>query len=147
MTLELNLIYEQLEDSWTVNETYLSAIPKYFPGSKNSTHFFSNYSDMEENWLSEDSDMEEDWIFQYHLKCKKTHQRTFNQRVEVIKIMSRLMENPNASGRRGETPIFVAASEGYTEIVKILVLLTDNPNASDNNGKSPINLAAKKGYT
>ena len=22
MTLELNLIYEQLEDSWTVNETY-----------------------------------------------------------------------------------------------------------------------------
>ena len=42
--------------------------------------------------------MEEDWIFQYHLKCKKTHQRTFNQRVEVIKIMSRLMENPNASG-------------------------------------------------
>ena len=126
MMLGLNLIYEQLEDSWTINETYCSAIPKY---------------------ESYDSDMEEDWFFQYSLKSKKTHQRTCNQRVEIIKIMSPLMKNPNARGRRGNTPIHVAALNGHMEIVKILAPLADNPNVPDELGRTPIHQAARKGHS
>ena len=87
MTLGLNLIYEELEQSRSLNWTYWSGIPRKYK----KCHF--------------------------SLNCK--------QRIEIVKIMSPFMENPNAPDRNGWTPIHKAARYGHTEIVKILAPLSD----------------------
>ena len=47
----------------------------------------------------------------------------------------------------GETPIFVAASNGHTEIVKFLVGYGANRNAPKYNGFTPMHMAAWNGHT
>ena len=86
MTLGLNLIYEELEQSRTLNWTYWSAIPTY----NQNRHFASRL------------------------------EKATKQRIDIVKIMSPFMDNPNAPDRNGETPIYQAACRGHTEIVKIL---------------------------
>ena len=48
---------------------------------------------------------------------------------EIVKILTPLTNNPNASDYVGETPIFWAACNGHTKIVKLLAPLTGSPNA------------------
>ena len=66
---------------------------------------------------------------------------------DIIRIMAPLIDNPNAPGENGWTPIYRAAYNGNTEVVKILAPLTDNPNAPNNYGRTPIYLAAQNGHT
>ena len=65
--------------------------------------------------------------------------------IEVVKILTPLLDNPNAPCKSGKTPINEAAYNGHTEIVKILAPLTDNPNAPYKDGETPIHKAAYKG--
>ena len=66
---------------------------------------------------------------------------------DIIRIMAPLIDNPNAPGENGWTPIYRAAYNGNTEVVKILAPLTDNPNAPNNYGRTPIYSAACYGFT
>ena len=65
---------------------------------------------------------------------------------KIVKILAPLTDNPNAQGNNGETPIFLATTQGHTEIIKILSPLTDNPNAPTD-GVTPIYWAACNGHT
>ena len=53
----------------------------------------------------------------------------------------------NYPGNDGETPIFVAASNGHTEIVKFLIGYGANRNAPKYNGWTPMHIAARNGHT
>ena len=53
---------------------------------------------------------------------------SYDEAIEMVKILAPLTDNPNAPDIYGETPIYQAASKGHTEIVKILAPLTDIPN-------------------
>ena len=66
----------------------------------------------------------------------------YSTSADIVRIMAPLIENPNAPGEYGRTPIGQAAWIGHTEIVKILAPLTDNPNAPDKWGITPIQVAA-----
>ena len=53
-----------------------------------------------------------------------------------------LTDNPNAPDNNGETPIYLAAANGYTEMVRISAPLTNNHNAPGYyDGKTPTELA------
>ena len=63
-------------------------------------------------------------------------------KVDVIKILIPLVDNPNATNQIGRTPIHVAAMKGNIDVIKILAPLVDgNPNIPDHRGMTPIQLA------
>ena len=66
---------------------------------------------------------------------------------EIVKILAPLTDNPNSPTKWGDTPIYLAASNGHTEIVKILAPLTNNHNVPDGNGMTPIKWALNEGHT
>ena len=53
-------------------------------------------------------------------------------------ILVPFIDNPNASDKDGDTPIYWAARIGHTEIVKILAPLTDSPNPPNKSRETPI---------
>ena len=79
--------------------------------------------------------------------CSQLMQQLSTENIEIVKIYAPLMDNPNAPGDCGNTPIYLAACNGHTEIVKILAPLIANPNAPDKDGGTPIHMAAYYGHT
>ena len=67
----------------------------------------------------------------------------------LIEFFATSIENPNVSdpNKFGETPIYIAASNGYVDVIKVLAPLTENPNAANVEGRTPILQAALYGHT
>ena len=78
------------------------------------------------------------------LESCRSMKKSSDEDVENIKIVTPLIDNPNAPDEFGRTPIYWAALFGHTEIVKILAPLTDNPNAPDKDGETPMDVAKSK---
>ena len=81
------------------------------------------------------------------LESCRSMKKLSDEDVENIKIVTPLLDNPNAPDEYGRTPIYKAAQNGHTENVKILAPLTDNPNAPNEYGSTPIYWAAWRGHT
>ena len=67
-------------------------------------------------------------------------------KLEKVKCLAPLTDNPNSLGKYGETPIHSAVYKDYTEIVRILAPLAKTPNVPNKFGKTPIHLAAQREF-
>ena len=77
---------------------------------------------------------------------------SYDEAIEMVKILAPLTDNPNPPDSYGITPIYWAAFQAryyhvFIEIVKILAPLTDNPNAPNHCGITPIYIAADDGQS
>ena len=61
--------------------------------------------------------------------------------VNIVQLLMKLTENPNAPRNTGFTPIH----SGHLEVVRLLMTATTNPNTPDKEGWTPIHCAAKEG--
>ena len=69
-----------------------------------------------------------------------------NNHIEIVKLLMKSTDNPNAPRNDGATPILVAAQNNHIEILKLLMRSTDNPNAAMNNGSTPMSIATQKNH-
>ena len=76
--------------------------------------------------------------FRKRIREISNEQLSYEQDIQLVKILAPLTDNPNASDVERITPIHFAAHHGHTEIVKILAPWTNNPNAPNNDGETPI---------
>ena len=73
------------------------------------------------------------------------HFAAMNGHLEIVKVLAKFADVPNAPDDNGTTPINYAAMDGNLEIVEFLTKLTDYPNAPNNYGNTPIHYAAWDG--
>ena len=71
---------------------------------------------------------------------------TWNNHIEVVKLLMNSTDNPNAPRHDGFTPIFIAAQKNHIEVVKLLMTSTENPNQPKNDGTTPLTTAAKNNH-
>ena len=85
--------------------------------------------------------------FRNRIREISNEQLSYEQDIQLVKILAPLTDNPNASDVERITPIHFAAHHGHTEIVKILAPLTNTPNAPGKYGFTPICIAALHGHS
>ena len=75
------------------------------------------------------------------------HYAAWNGHLEIVMILAKFTDVPNAPNNLGQTPIHCAAYVGHLEIVEFLTKFTDVPNAPNNFGRTPIEMAKSNGHT
>ena len=104
---ELNFIYEQLEDSKTLNRAFQFACLS--GNNQKSVKIVTLMAPLMENPNAPNGDGNTP----IHTAAEYGH-------TEIVEILAPLTDNPNAPDHYGTTPIILAAENGNTEIVKIL---------------------------
>ena len=107
ITPELNFIYEQLEDSKTLNRAFQFACLS--GNNQKSVKIVTLMAPLMENPNAPNGDGN-----------TPIHTAAENGHTEIVEILAPLTDNPNAPDHYGTTPIILAAENGNTEIVKIL---------------------------
>ena len=74
------------------------------------------------------------------------HYAAYNGHLEIVIILAKFTDVPNAVDNNGSTPIHYAAFRGHFKIVKFLTNLTDDPNIPNNDEITPIHYAAFNGH-
>lgn len=85
-------------------------------------------------------------LFPLHFACSQTPGGPYRQK-QIIKILLDYGANINVTDKEGITPIYCAASNGFTEIVKELVKYNANVNIANVNYETPLYIAVKNGKT
>ncbi|CAM9136988.1 unnamed protein product [Laminaria digitata] len=88
--------------------------------------------------------------FTHHPGERALHIAVVRGNVEVVRMLKRAGADPNATDKRGRTPLLTACGclEGCVEIVRLLLEAGANPAlAEKENGYAPLHLAAQNGHT
>ena len=131
---------------------HLEAIKALVPLIRNPNFVPKNDNDNEifENLDESNQDINPDELAQYSGKCA-IHFAADQGHLEIVKFLSKLVDNPNPQDTLGFTPIYHAASEGHLEIVKYLASVIspiDDVMLADYVEKmTPIHTAALDGHS
>ena len=77
------------------------------------------------------------------------HYAAMSGKVDVIRCLAPLVDNPNPQGMFGETPMHYAAMFGNVDVIRCLAPLVDNPNPLNtlsNRPQTPIDYATRAGH-
>ena len=101
---------------------HLEAIKALVPLIRNPNFVPKNDNEIFENLDESNQDINPDELAQYSGKCA-IHFAADQGHLEIVKFLSKLVDNPNPQDTLGFTPIYHAASEGHLDIVKYLATL------------------------
>ena len=75
------------------------------------------------------------------------HFAAMNGHLEIVKLLTKFADVPNAPDQIRNTPIHYASCSGNLEIVEFLSKFTDAPNPPNIIGFTPMKMAKSRGYT
>ena len=79
--------------------------------------------------------------------CGEIHDAALNG--DLAKIRALLKDHPDlvfSKGGNGETPLHVAAANGFVDVAQLLLAQRADVNAQDDDGRTPLHLAAQGGH-
>ncbi|CAG2207990.1 unnamed protein product [Mytilus edulis] len=85
--------------------------------------------------------------FVFHYDNKLNLPDTFQNHIEIMKLLLDHNCDPNICNKDNESPLFVASLNGYTEIVKLLINYSCDPNICNKDNESPLQAALRRNHT